>query len=90
VTRSGKVVQDENASDMLFDVYKLLNFLSQGTILAAGTLVVTGTPPRVALFASDPTKFLKSGEIVECEIESTRTLKNAFVGPEHPPTHHVR
>ena len=80
--RSGKVVQDGNTSDMLFDVYRLISFLSQGTALAVGTLVVTGTPPGVAMFASDPPEFLKSGEAVECEIESIGTLKNKFVGAE--------
>jgi len=63
-------------------VYKLLSFLSQGTTLAAGTLVMTGTPPGVAMFASDPPEFLKSGEVVECEIESIGTLKNKFVSSE--------
>jgi 2-keto-4-pentenoate hydratase/2-oxohepta-3-ene-1,7-dioic acid hydratase in catechol pathway len=67
---------------MLFDVYKLIGFLSQGTTLAVGTFVVTGTPPGVAMFASDPSEFLKSGEAVECEIESIGTLKNKFVVAE--------
>ena len=80
--RNGKVVQDGNTSDMLFDVYKLISFLSQGTTLAAGTLVITGTPPGVAMFATDPPEFLKAGEEVECEIESLGTLKNEFVGPD--------
>jgi Fumarylacetoacetate (FAA) hydrolase family len=65
---------------MLFNVYKLLNVLSQGTTLAAGTLVMTGTPMGVVMFAFHPIKFLKSGEIVECEIESIGTLRNMFVG----------
>lgn len=79
--RNGKVVQDGNTSDMVFDVYTLISFLSQGTTLAAGTLVMTGTPPGVAMFASDPPDFLKPGEVVECEIEGLGMLKNEFVGP---------
>jgi 2-keto-4-pentenoate hydratase/2-oxohepta-3-ene-1,7-dioic acid hydratase in catechol pathway len=80
--RNGKVVQDGNTSDMIFNVYKLISFLSQGTTLAAGTLVMTGTPPGVAMFASDPPDFLKEGEVVECEIEALGTLKNKFVSPD--------
>lgn len=34
------------------------------------------------MFAFHPIQFLKSGEIVECEIESIGTLKNMFVGHE--------
>jgi 2-keto-4-pentenoate hydratase/2-oxohepta-3-ene-1,7-dioic acid hydratase in catechol pathway len=42
---------------------------------------MTGTPPGVAMFASDPPDFLKPGEVVECEIEGLGMLKNKFVGP---------
>jgi 2-keto-4-pentenoate hydratase/2-oxohepta-3-ene-1,7-dioic acid hydratase in catechol pathway len=67
--RNGKVVQDGNTSDMVFDVNTLVSFLNQGTTLGAGTLVTTGGPPGVAMFASNPPDFLKPGEVVKCEIE---------------------
>ena len=76
--RNGKVVQDGNTADMLFGVDKLISFLSQGTTIPAGTLVMTGTPPGVAMFASNPPNFLKPGEVVECEIESIGLLRNEF------------
>lgn len=76
--RNGKVVQSSNTSDMIFGVYKLLSFLSQGTTVPAGTLVMTGTPPGVAMFASNPPDFLKKGEVVECYIEKLGSLRNEF------------
>jgi 2-keto-4-pentenoate hydratase/2-oxohepta-3-ene-1,7-dioic acid hydratase in catechol pathway len=82
LTRNGTVVQDGNTSEMLFNVCKLISFLSQETTLAAGILVMTGTPPGVAMFATDPLVFLKLGETVECEIEALGTLKNQFVTPD--------
>ena len=77
--RNGKVVQKTNTSDMIFGVYQLIHFLSQGTTIPAGTLVMTGTPPGVAMFASDPPIFLEKGEAVECEIEKLGSLRNKFV-----------
>ena len=72
------MVQSSNTSDMIFSVYELLSFLSQGTTVPAGTLVMTGTPPGVAIFASNPPNFLKSGEVVECYIEKLGSLRNEF------------
>lgn len=77
--RNGEVVQSSSTSDMIFGVYELLAFLSQGTTVPAGTLVVTGTPPGVIMFSSDPLNFLKAGEVVECEIEKIGCLRNTFV-----------
>ena len=77
--RNGKIVQKSNTSDMIFGVYKLVSFLSRGTTISAGTLVMTGTPPGVAMFASKPPQFLKKGEVVECEIEKLGSLRNKFV-----------
>ncbi|KAK5696519.1 hypothetical protein LTR97_007822 [Elasticomyces elasticus] len=77
--RAEKVVQSSNTSDMIFGIYDILSFLSQGTTVPAGSLVMTGTPPGVAMFASSPPNFLKSGEVVECEIEKLGKLRNEFL-----------
>lgn len=77
--RNGKVVQSSNTSDMIFGVYKLISFLSQGTTIPTGTLIMTGTPPGVAMFASKPPVFLEKEEVVECEIENIGSLRNRFV-----------
>ncbi|KAK3069643.1 hypothetical protein LTR53_011866 [Teratosphaeriaceae sp. CCFEE 6253] len=76
--RGGKVVQSSRTSDMIFSIKEILSFLSRGTTVPAGTLVMTGTPPGVAMFASKPPNFLKSGEVVECEIEKLGCLRNTF------------
>jgi 2-keto-4-pentenoate hydratase/2-oxohepta-3-ene-1,7-dioic acid hydratase in catechol pathway len=40
----GEVRQDESVSDLLFDCAYLLSYLSQGTTLQKGSVVMTGTP----------------------------------------------
>lgn len=40
----GEVRQDESVSDLLFDCAYLISFLSQGTTLQKGSVIMTGTP----------------------------------------------
>lgn len=40
---NGKVVQDSNTKDMIFGVAKTIAFLSQGTTLQPGDLILTGS-----------------------------------------------
>lgn len=40
----GEVRQDEGVSDLLFDCAELVSYLSQGTTLEAGSVIMTGTP----------------------------------------------
>ena len=49
--------------------------LSSGMTLLPGTIIATGTPSGVGM-GFDPPKFLKSGDVVECEIEKIGTLRN--------------
>ena len=43
--------------------------------LLPGTVIATGTPAGVGM-GFDPPKFLKSGDVVECEIEGIGVLRN--------------
>ncbi len=77
-TLNGIVMQDSNTGDMTFNVYELVSFLSQGTTLAPGTLILTGTPQGVG-FARDPQVLLQHGDMVEVTVEDIGTLKNRVV-----------
>lgn len=76
--RDGRVVQNSNTNDMVFNVPELLSFLTRGTTLPAGTLILTGTPPGVGTYANPP-NFIKPGETIECEIEGIGVVKNRFI-----------
>jgi 2-keto-4-pentenoate hydratase/2-oxohepta-3-ene-1,7-dioic acid hydratase in catechol pathway len=75
---NGEVMQDWNTDDMIFDVPTLIEFLSGSTMLAPGTVILTGTPHGVG-FARTPPVFLKHGDSVTVEIEKIGTLTNPVV-----------
>jgi 2-keto-4-pentenoate hydratase/2-oxohepta-3-ene-1,7-dioic acid hydratase in catechol pathway len=72
-----KVMQTGNTGDMIFSVAELIAFLSEDTTLLPGTVIMTGTPPGVG-FARNPQLFLKSGDVVEVEIEGIGRLVNTI------------
>jgi len=72
---NGKVVQDGNTKNMIFTIPELISFLSQGTTLLPGTIILTGTPAGVG-YTQDPPLYLKRGDVVEVEIEGIGKLTN--------------
>jgi len=75
---NGNTMQDWNTSDMIFDVPTLIEFLSASTILAPGTVILTGTPHGVGA-ARTPPVFLQPGDEVTIEIEGIGRLTNPVV-----------
>ena len=72
-TLNDTIMQDSTTADMIFDVPALISFLSEGTTLLSGTVILTGTPQGVG-FARNPPVFLKKGDRVAIEIERIGTL----------------
>jgi len=72
------MMQDWNTSDMIFDVPPLIEFLSGSTRLAAGTMILTGTPHGVG-GARKPPVFLHSGDSVRIEIDGIGALTNPVI-----------
>jgi 2-keto-4-pentenoate hydratase/2-oxohepta-3-ene-1,7-dioic acid hydratase in catechol pathway len=73
---NGEFMQDWTTSDMIFDVPRLIEFLSSSTTLLAGTVIFTGTPHGVG-FARNPPVYLQPGDEVVVEIESIGALVNS-------------
>ncbi|EPS29610.1 hypothetical protein PDE_04560 [Penicillium oxalicum 114-2] len=65
--KSGRVMQDCPLTDLIFNVSQLVSFLSQGTTLPAGTIILTGTPPGVGA-AKNPKEFIKAGDEFAVEL----------------------
>jgi 2-keto-4-pentenoate hydratase/2-oxohepta-3-ene-1,7-dioic acid hydratase in catechol pathway len=72
---NGQTRQDSNTADMLFGCAEIVASLSEGLTLEPGDVVATGTPSGVAL-GMTPQIWLKSGDIVEAEIEGIGVVRN--------------
>lgn len=60
---NGQVMQAGRVDDMIFSIPEIVAFLSQGTTLPAGTVIMTGTPHGIGA-SRDPPVFLQDGDEV--------------------------
>ena len=60
---------------MIFDIPKIVSFLSQGTTLERGTIIMTGTGPGIGAMR-DPKVVLNDGDDMRVAIENIGTLVN--------------
>jgi 2-keto-4-pentenoate hydratase/2-oxohepta-3-ene-1,7-dioic acid hydratase in catechol pathway len=68
---NGKIVQKSNTSDLIFDVPRLVEFISGIMTLEPGDVIATGTPQGVGQ--------LRRGDAVEVEIGGIGALRNFVV-----------
>jgi 2-keto-4-pentenoate hydratase/2-oxohepta-3-ene-1,7-dioic acid hydratase in catechol pathway len=81
---SGEVLQSSNTSQLLFSVPYLIAWISQGTTLEPGDVILTGTPAGVGA-ARTPPRWLVDGDVVDITIEGIGTLSNPVVRRENSP-----
>lgn len=74
---NGELRQNSNTSLLIFDIAHVISELSQGMTLKAGTVISMGTPAGVGM-GFNPPKFLKSGDVVKCEIEGIGSITNTI------------
>ena len=72
---NGELRQNSTTDLMITSIEDVIHELSQGVTLKAGTIIAMGTPAGVGM-GFDPPKFLKAGDVVECEIEGIGCLRN--------------
>lgn len=75
---NGELRQSSETRLQQFDIPYVIEELSQGMTLKAGTIIATGTPAGVGL-GFQPPKFLAVGDVIECEIEGIGRLVNKVV-----------
>lgn len=66
---NGKMLQDSNTSDLVFDIPTLVSHISQYMTLLPGDVISTGTPAGVGMGLKPDPKYLQPGDIVELGIE---------------------
>ncbi|KAJ4339705.1 hypothetical protein N0V95_007719 [Ascochyta clinopodiicola] len=71
----GEVRQEESVSDLLFDCAYIIHYLSQGTTLRKGSVIMTGTPGGVGAGLKPP-KYLVPGTVMEVSLSKIGTLRN--------------
>jgi acylpyruvate hydrolase len=74
---NGEQRQDGTTADLIFDVPRLVAFLSETCTLEPGDLILTGTPAGVGM-AMDPRRFLEPGDVVRIEIERLGAIEHAI------------
>ena len=76
---NGESRQDSSTSDLLFPVREIVSFVSQGTTLEVGTVIMTGTPSGVAFGMKPHPVWLRDGDVVECGVEGMGGTRNRIV-----------
>lgn len=72
---NGELRQSSNTAMMIYSISRQIEYLSTAFTLEPGDLIATGTPEGVGI-AMTPPRFLKSGDVVRCEIERIGMIEN--------------
>ena len=71
---NGEIVQNSSTSDFIFNIEKVVSYISTFMTLLPGDIISTGTPSGVGL-GFNPPKYLKEGDVMELGIEGLGTSK---------------
>ncbi len=83
LTVNGKMLQNGNTSNLIFNIPYVVSYLSQFMTLLPGDVITTGTPAGVGLGQKPEPWYLKPGDIVELGIDglgSSKQLVRAYNG----------
>lgn len=72
---NGKILQDGNTSNLIFNVPFLVSYISQFMTLLPGDVITTGTPAGVGLGQKPEPWYLKDGDVVELGIDGLGSSK---------------
>ena len=75
---NGKVMQDANTNDFLFNVVESLCIITECMTLEPGDVIITGTPAGVG-YARTPPVWMAPGDVCEIDIEGVGVLVNTIV-----------
>ncbi len=75
---NGKIMQDSNTDDLIFNIPQLVSYISRFMTLLPGDIVSTGTPAGVGLGLS-PNIYLKAGDKIELGIDGLGTSSQTCI-----------
>jgi 2-keto-4-pentenoate hydratase/2-oxohepta-3-ene-1,7-dioic acid hydratase in catechol pathway len=73
---NGRVMQDSNTDQLIFNVQSLIELISVAMSLEPGDVIITGTPGGVGA-ARKPPVYMKPGDVFEVEIDGLGVLTNS-------------
>ncbi len=78
---NGETMQDGNTSEMIFNIYEQIAYLSTILELRAGDLIASGTPAGVGMGRG---VFLKDGDVMTAWVDGIGELANPVAAPHLP------
>ena len=75
---NGKLRQEGNTSELVYNIWAQIEYLSTAFTLDPGDLFVTGTPEGVG-HAMKPPVYLQPGDVVRCEIDGIGVIENKVI-----------
>lgn len=72
---NGKIMQDGNTKNLIFNVNFLVSYLSQFMTLLPGDIISTGTPAGVGLGQKPDPIYIRPGDVIELGIDGLGTSK---------------
>ena len=72
---NGEVRQNANTSELVYNVWQQISYLSTAFTLDPGDILATGTPSGVGI-GMHPPRFLQAGDVVRCEIDRIGAIEN--------------
>ena len=81
LTVNGETRQKGSTKTMIFDCEHIVWYCSQFIVLESGDVIITGTPPGVALGMKPEPKFLQVGDVVELSIAGLGKQRQKIVKP---------
>jgi 2,4-diketo-3-deoxy-L-fuconate hydrolase len=76
---NGKRMQTGNTKTMIFNVARIVSYVSQFMTLVPGDVITTGTPPGVGL-GMKPPLYLKKGDVMTLGIEGLGEQRQEVIG----------
>jgi 2-keto-4-pentenoate hydratase/2-oxohepta-3-ene-1,7-dioic acid hydratase in catechol pathway len=76
---NGEIRQQSDTSQLIYNLWQQISYLSTAFTLEPGDLLATGTPEGVGI-GMKPPQFLKAGDVVRCEIEGIGAIENRIGG----------
>jgi 2-keto-4-pentenoate hydratase/2-oxohepta-3-ene-1,7-dioic acid hydratase in catechol pathway len=70
--------QQSSTSEMIFNIWQQIAYLTTAFTLEPGDLLATGTPEGVGV-GMNPPRFMQPGDVVRCEIDGLGAIENRVV-----------